>query len=1105
MSGLFVAAWRLILKRAAADRLIVAAAFVTVLLAATLVAAGPIYSESVALSGLRRTLTDAPVQQRGLEISARVPGDRYAAVSAPATRSLEATLGAGTTVYRSALSDSFALPRGNGRPQDGLAVLAFYDRIRGQAALVSGAWPRARAGTGAIEAALSESAARELELVPGDELVLASTLDPSRTVRVRISGAYRIRDSRDVFWWASPLETEGRQEVNFTTYGPFVVPEADFRASVPEAQARWRAALAIDRLSLDDVDGLRERIDALGERLDAASTTDYTVAGGLDDVLRQADRSLLVARSGVLIPSVQLGILAAAALLFLAALLAERRALEAAVIRSRGAGGDKIAALAVMEGVLVAVPAAVVAPWLAAFSLRVLNRVGPLASIDLDLDTRVSREAYVVAFVAALGCIAALALPALRSGAATLTVAERGRPPARGVFQRAGLDLALAGLALLAYWQLRRYGQPVVETVQGRLGVDPFLIAAPALGLLAGAVLALRIVPAAGFLVERGVAAARGAVPVLGTRELARRPQRYARAALLLTLALAIGLFASAYSRTWLDSQRDQADYAAAADVRVVPSERSGSIPALDLAEAYSRLGGVRAALPVYSKPLELSDSSGPTTVLAVDAARAPQVVRFRPDLADRTLAQTLAPLAAQRPTLAAIPLPGRPVQLEIDARVTAPKLLFHGRLVSALLFGDTRPTLYVVIKDANGLLYRLPAGEVPEGRGGRPTTIDLSDRLGDGTRGLPAYPLALVAVELEVRPSFRNPVTATMTIAALRTRTAAGDRPVDVPSPASAWVVDVGTPESLDQAPKVLSVHRNDGEFFSLGFSTGSWLSFSERATVTFTATPGRNPPARRLAAIVNDVFRTRTGIGVGGALPLGAGESEVLSVAGVLHGFPTLPADSAGAVVDLPTFVAVSYLRGGSVFEPSEWWLDTGGSVAAVARRLEGQPYLSAQVVDARARADALANDPVAVGISGALLLGFAAAAVFAVVGFAVSAAVSAAERTTEFAVLRSIGVSAGQLSRSLALEGGLVVALGVAAGTALGAGLAWLVLPYVSLTGEGGRPFPDVRVVFPWRTAAWLELAIVAVLATVVAVEIHVLRRMPLAPALRAGEDR
>jgi hypothetical protein len=892
-------------------------------------------------------------------------------------------------------------------------------------------------------------------------------------------------------------------------YGPFVVSEATFYAEIASgASARWRATLAVQKLALGEIAGLRDRLETLDKRLQSGTgASNYSVAGGLDTVLAKADRSLLVARSGVLIPSVQLGILAAAALLFLAGLLAERRALEAAVIRSRGAGGDKVATLAVMEGALVSVPAALIAPWLAAFSLRILNQVGPLASIDLDLHTRVSKESYAVAFLAALACIVALALPALRSGAVTLTPAERGRPPTKGILQRAGLDVVLAALALLAYWQLRRYGGPVVETIQGRLGVDPFLIAAPALGLLAGAVLALRIVPAAAFVVERAAAAARGVVPALGTRELARRPQHYSRAALLLSLALAIGLFASAYSRTWLRSQRDQADYTTAADVRVRPSERTGSIPSIDLASAYGRVDGVREALPVLTEPLELTRSSGQTNLIAVDAARAPAVVQFRRDLADRPFRDVLAPLAAQRPRLASLPLPGRPQRIEVDARVTAPDILFRGQRVPALLFAGIRPTLFVVIKDAHGLLYRLPGGELPYDGTVRRIVVDLSERLADGSRGLPTYPLALVAFELQTRFAYRSSVTARLTVVRVRASANEAAPLVNVPPSGSRWVVDVPIPENLNEAPKVLAVGKDDEAFYSLDFSTGSWRSFFERAPVTFTATPGQNPPAHVMAAVVTDRFRESTGTEVGQAVPLAAGgRGPALAVTGLVHGFPTLPSEAGGAVVDLPTFMAVSYLNDGTVFAPTEWWIDTiDGRPSAVARRLQTQPYTSAEVADRITHAQALTTDPVALGISGALLLGFAAAAVFAVVGFAVSAAVSAAERTTEFAVLRAVGVSARQLSDSLALEGALLAALALGAGTAVGAGLAWLVLPFVSLTGAGGRPLPDVLVVFPWRTALSLEGGLLVALAAVVGVEIQLLRRMRLAPALRAGEDR
>jgi hypothetical protein len=279
MSGLFVAAWRLVLKRATADRLIVGAAFVTVLLAITLLAAGPVYSESVALSGLRRALADAPAQERGVEVSARISADEYRAASRRAVQTIASTLG-GSSVLRSGLSDSFTLPPGRARSENKLAVFAFYEGIGAHARLLAGRWPRAEAG--AVQAVLPATAARDLGLELGDGVVLAATGDPTRTVAVTLVGTYRIAVADDVFWWASPLETEGRERVNFTTHGTFVVPEASlFATAAPEVNARWRAALAIDRLALGDVAGLREWLDSLDERLQAGAAANYSVAGGL--------------------------------------------------------------------------------------------------------------------------------------------------------------------------------------------------------------------------------------------------------------------------------------------------------------------------------------------------------------------------------------------------------------------------------------------------------------------------------------------------------------------------------------------------------------------------------------------------------------------------------------------------------------------------------------------------------------------------------------------------------------------------------------------------------------------------------------------------------
>jgi hypothetical protein len=527
-------AWRLVLKRAGHDRLVVGAAFVTIVLATTLLASGPIYAEAVALSGLHRTLEDAPVREGTLEVSGQLPAADYEAANERVTQALTAIFGPGdVAIHRSGRSDSFALPASEGIPASALTAFAYYDDLARHAEIVSGAWPRGSLD-GRVEAALPHPAAEALGLTPGDSFEVTSPQDESERVEVRVSGVYRVADVEDPFWWGRALETDGREQISFTTFGPLVVSEAAFfELGRDGAEVRWRAAPRVDAIGVKELDRLRLDVEGLEDRLNSSGRIEDSliVRTDLGNVLARADRSLLVSRSGVLVPSVQLAILAGAALLFLAGLLAERRGVEAAIFRSRGASPGEVGQLALAEGALLAAPAVVAGPWFAGLSLRALNRVGPLADIGLELEPRISLLSYVLAVVAGVLCAAGLALPALRSAAVATAVQEQGRPRPAGIVQRAGLDLVLVALAVLAYWQLRRYEGPVVESIRGRIGIDPLLVVAPALGLLAGALLSLRIVPLIGALVERIAGAGRGLVAPLGTSQLARRPARYARAA----------------------------------------------------------------------------------------------------------------------------------------------------------------------------------------------------------------------------------------------------------------------------------------------------------------------------------------------------------------------------------------------------------------------------------------------------------------------------------------------------------------------------------------------------------------------------------------------
>lgn len=75
-------AWRLIVKRILADWLILSAAMVTILLAITLLAAGPIYANGVGIAEARRTLEDAGVTRSNVEVSTRARSDAYQDIDA---------------------------------------------------------------------------------------------------------------------------------------------------------------------------------------------------------------------------------------------------------------------------------------------------------------------------------------------------------------------------------------------------------------------------------------------------------------------------------------------------------------------------------------------------------------------------------------------------------------------------------------------------------------------------------------------------------------------------------------------------------------------------------------------------------------------------------------------------------------------------------------------------------------------------------------------------------------------------------------------------------------------------------------------------------------
>jgi hypothetical protein len=410
----------LLLLRLHAHRLLLTAALLAVLLTTSVLAALAAFSGSVGNAALRSTLSGRAAVSASLVVEADVPRqERDAAQRAVVRGAREVFGGLPVTVRRLERSGPYALPRslqdaGARAGQPDLTHLAALDRSRIR--LVSGTLPgQVRAdGDATVPVALPEAAAHRLKLRAGAHLTLTDRLGGA-PLRVRVSGVYRAADTSDPYWQADTVGGQGVRTLAFTTYGPLLADASVLvsgRAS--EDSTGWVATADYRTFTTGGIEALRADAVRGAEALrkDPALGGDASVRNGLPDGLDRTARTLLVSRSTLVIVSVQLVLLAGYALLLVARLLDGERAGETELLRARGGSRGRIASLAALEALLLAVPAAVCAALLSGPLARLLARWSSLDRIGLRLDTAPTGRVWLVAGGVALACAVAVVAPA---------------------------------------------------------------------------------------------------------------------------------------------------------------------------------------------------------------------------------------------------------------------------------------------------------------------------------------------------------------------------------------------------------------------------------------------------------------------------------------------------------------------------------------------------------------------------------------------------------------------------------------------------------------------------------------------------------------------
>ncbi|MEU2573073.1 FtsX-like permease family protein [Streptomyces anulatus] len=1091
-----------VLLRVRAHRLLLSAAVLAVLLTTSVLAALTAFSGSVGDAALRHTLTHGSAASAALVVSASVDHEQRAeADEAVREVSRDAFDGLPATLGKLESSGSYALPRSLQDPAARRSkepdLTHFTALDPSQVRITRGKAPAAPGVAGPVQVALPVVAAEALKLKPGARLTVTDRLRDKKQ-RVLVTGVYEAADQSDPYWQLDPLGGRGVRKLAFTTYGPLLTHPSVLASGVlAEGETSWLASADFAELTTGSMEGLREASAGAPKALAAAPVfaSGITAKTSLPTVLDQLDRALLVSRSTLMIVAVQLVLLAAYALLLVARLLNSERDGERELLRARGGSRGRITSFAAIEALLLAVPAAVVAPLLAGPLTGLLAERSALSRIGLKVQEASTGTVWLVSAAVALACALAVVAPSLAAGAG----GRRTRAASLPGPVRAGADLGLLLIAAVAYWQLDRQagGGALSGDRAGNLGIDPLLVTAPALALLAGTVLTLRLLPPAAKLAERRAAKGRGLPAALAGWQFSRRPLRGAGPVLLLVLSVAMGMLAIGQSASWNRSQSDQADFGSGAAVRLVGGHGSG--PAT--AGAYSSLAGVRQAAPAYRTDVEVS--GGRTAeVLALDTAHADERMLMRSDLADgspRQLFEAIAPKRAPRPGLV---LPEDSSRLKLDLRITT-----VSKPSGDSLYPDPDPPVVtVLLEDRYGLPYRALAGPVPVD--GRPVPVSFPVSAAGG----------LAVTGIEVDGAAPSDYARKHRVAVSDVRVVAGsgaERPVPAPE-SMRWDAAMTLTEYGEDRPGKPPVRNGASGLPDFTYDTGvdneeNWDPTS--GTLRITAA---RPKAAAVKAVATDAYLKSTNAKLGDEIDVNlAGNTVRVTLAESVRRLPTTgAAGSSGApdpvagggalLLDLKAVTEVLAHRPTATIEATEWWLSAApGDAAKTAAALRALPDTDpAQVLVRAEAAQRLVDDPLGAGPQSALPAVAVVAAALAAVGFAVSASGSRRERSAELGVLRALGAPRRQLARMIAAEQGVLIALALLIGLGIGTVLTRAVVPLIVLTGQADRPVPPVLVELPAGQVAALLAGVAALPLVIVAT--MALRRGDPAVTLRHQGD-
>lgn len=697
--------WISALRRMRANCWLDAAAFGALLLAVALSLAIPLYAEAASLRLLNQTiqLQEARSGRSAFALLERylaawntpLEWERIPAADAALQRGVEQLDLPIKSLVRHARSPNMQarlLP--NHSPLPDLAP-AFLSGMQDQIELYDGRWPAAHASP--LEGLVSRSLADQLGLNLGDQLVL--TNNRSQSIQVALVGIWRARDPLNAAWFYPPSAFD--QLV--------LLDEAQFSGSYAQQlnneidQMLWFVQLDGAGLNAANSARLESRLAQLQHEIQvvlSGARLEQSPLAALANYRQQADQ---LSRQLFLFSTPIFGLI----LLFLMLimhLLLERQIGEIALLKTRGIADRALIAISLIEWGILALAGLLFGCLLGFYFAALLARSTSFLQIDSNIapaQIRLTWRTLLYACAALLIALSALGMPLLRALRLTLRELQQGlaRRQTTPFWQRAYLDLcALAGSAYLL-WELARL-QKANTTAEGTqiLSDNLLVLAIPILFCLAWSLLLVRFLPMLFALLQRWASRRTWLVPLLVLRNLARQPEHYRGALLLLILTLSFVVYSSAIASSIDKALQANISYSLGADSQLIETglsterDAEGNHERRDIREAarfqfvpldeHLRVEGIRAAARVgaYRASLRMGVGSQQAQLIGVDRLHFPQVMpNFDPAWANgRSLGELMNLLARN------------PYGVLVDQRLIERGLRIGDTLsIQAELFGD--------------------------------------------------------------------------------------------------------------------------------------------------------------------------------------------------------------------------------------------------------------------------------------------------------------------------------------------------------------------------------------------------------------------------------